>query len=135
MLEFEGENWANYVSALVIYPAPNRRQLGKQYLANLQRAAPVLLRQLLQARAAGRHGATARARFPPLSPTAAEQAQGYALFARDWMEDVPVNAVPRREEVGQPLDVFAGAGEQEPLVFSLYPPARPGRGRPSPFPI
>src|SRR5438874_8309226 len=37
------------------------------------------------------------------------------------MQDVPVNAVPRREETGRPLEAFASAGELEPIVFSLYP--------------
>jgi hypothetical protein len=35
------------------------------------------------------------------------------------MEDVPVNAVPRREEVTKKLSVFASAGQLEPIVFSV----------------
>jgi hypothetical protein len=43
------------------------------------------------------------------------------------MEDVPVNAVPRREEAGRSLSLFASAGEEEPVVFSLYPLQNRGR--------
>ena len=56
--------------------------------------------------------ADSRGAIPPFSPTPAEQAKGYVLFARDWMEDVPVNGVPRREEVLGPanrLSVFRAA--------------------------
>jgi len=63
----------------------------------------------------------ARGLVPDFQPTAAEQERGYALFTRDWMQEVAVNAVPRREEVTDRLDAFASAGEMEPVVFSVYP--------------
>jgi hypothetical protein len=46
---------------------------------------------------------------------------GFAVFSRDWMKDVPVNAVPRREEIVRELSMFASARQEQPLVFSLYP--------------
>jgi hypothetical protein len=118
-LEFEGESWANYVSALVIYPAEQAAQ-GQRYLANLRERRRFYFdnyfKRILPDGRKDRQGT-----IPAFAPNSAEQARGYALFSRDWMEDVPVNAVPRREEVGRSLEAFASAGKEEPLVFSLYP--------------
>jgi len=118
-LEFLGQDWANSVSALIVYPA-EQADAGQQYLANLRerrrfyfdnyfkRILPDPLRD-------------AQGVVPEFAPTVDEQAKGYALFSRDWMRDVSVNAVPRRTEVTSQLSVFASAGELEPVVFSLYP--------------
>ncbi|MDH7571564.1 MAG: hypothetical protein QHJ73_18460, partial [Armatimonadota bacterium] len=118
-LEFLGANWAHCVSALVVYPA-EEAEAGQRYLQNLRerrrfyfdnyfkRVLPDPLRDHLPT-------------DPPFTPTAAEEERGYALFARDWMRDVNVNAIPRRAEVTRSLDLFASAGEMEPVVFSLYP--------------
>ena len=119
LLEFEGENWANSVSALVIYPTEQAAQ-GRRWLANLQERRRFYFdnyfKRVLPDGRRDKQGA-----IPVFAATPAEQQKGFALFARDWMEDVPVNGVPRREEVGRPLEAFAGAGQQEPLVFSIYP--------------
>ncbi len=119
VLEFEGEAWANYVSVLVIYPA-EQAALGKKYLANLQERRRFYFDNYFK-RVLPNGRRDARGAIPAFVPTPAEAAQGYALFVRDWMQDVPVNAVPRREETGRPLEAFANAGKLEPLVFSLYP--------------
>jgi hypothetical protein len=123
LLEFQGEAWANFVSALVIYPA-DQAAAGKRYLANLRERRRFYFDNYFK-RVAPDGRKDARGAIPPFMPTAAESARGYALFAHDWMEDVPVNAVPWREEIGRPVEAFASAGEMAPLVFSVYPLARP----------
>jgi hypothetical protein len=118
-LEFQGENWANFVSALVIYPAA-QTQAGRRYLDNLRERRRFYFDNYFK-RILPDGRRDARGAIPPLKPTAQEQEQGYVLWSRDWMEDVPINAVPRREEVTRRLSVFASAGQSEPIVFSLTP--------------
>lgn len=118
-LEFEGEGWANYVSALVIYPAEQAAAGGK-YLANLRERRRFYFDNYFKRMLPdGRHDT--QGAIPELAATGAEKEQGYVLFQRDWMQDVPVNAMPRREETGHALELFANAGKLEPIVFSLYP--------------
>src|SRR5579871_715805 len=117
-LEFEGEAMANAVSALVIYPAQEATS-GQRYLANLQERRRFYFDNYFKRVLPDGHK-DSRGVIPPFMPTGDEQKKGYALFTRDWMEDVPINAVPRREEVGRAVDACASAGQQEPLVFSLY---------------
>ena len=117
-LDFEGEAWANSVSALVLYPA-SQDKLGKQYLANLRERRRFYFDNYFK-RVLPNPRRDSRGVIPAFAPTPQEQKQGYALFARDPMEDVPINGIPRREEVRKPLDVCAAAGQQEPLAFSLH---------------
>lgn len=116
-LEFAGSTWANSVSALVVYPA-SQAALGRQYWTNVQERRRFYFdnyfKRVLPDGRRDSHGP-----IPAFAPTAPERTRGYVPFVRDWMEDVPVNAVPRRAEVTRKLDVFASAGEQEPVVFSL----------------
>ncbi len=116
-LEFLGDNWANSVSALVIYPA-EQAPLGKQYLANLQERRRFYFDNYFK-RIAPVGNRDSKGTIPDFVPTAPEQTAGFVAFVRDWMEEIPVNAIPRREEVNKPLDVSASAGEMEPIVFSL----------------
>ena len=118
-LEFEGQNWANSLSAVVIYPAA-QAALGKQYLQNLAERRRFYFDNYFK-RVLPNGLRDSRGAIPPLVPTPQEQARGYVPFVRDWMEDVPVTAVPRRDEVTRQVSVFASAGEQTPVVFSLYP--------------
>lgn len=121
-LEFNGENWANSVSALVLYPANNAAQAaaGQKYLDNLRERRRFYFDNYFK-RVLPNGTRDSKGAVPALAPTAAEQTAGYVPFVRDWMEDIYVNSVPRREEVTRKLDVFASARELEPIVFSLYP--------------
>jgi hypothetical protein len=118
-LEFEGANWANSLSALVVYPTV-QATLGRKYLDNLRERRRFYFDNYFK-RVDPKGQRDSKGAIPPFVPTAAETAKGYAVFVRDWMEDVPVNAVPRREEVGRTLRVAASAGELEPIVFSVLP--------------
>lgn len=118
-LEFNGANWANCLSCVVLYPTAQAAG-GRAWLDNLRERRRFwfdnYFKRIPPDGTHDRDGA-----IPAFAPTAAEQAKGYALFARDWMRDVPVNAVPRRAEVTAGLTAEASAGQQEPLVFSVYP--------------
>jgi hypothetical protein len=117
-LEFNGANWANSVSGLVIYPA-SQSALGQKYLENLSRRRRFYFDNYFK-RVAPNGTRDSKGAISPFVPTTSEKTAGYVLFARDWMEDVPVNAIPRRAEVSRQLQVFASAGELEPIVFSLH---------------
>lgn len=121
-LEFNGENWANAVSALVIYPAatPAAQALGQNYLANLRERRRFYFDNYFK-RVLPNGQRDNKGAVPDFVPTPGEQAAGYALFARNWMDEVYVNSVPRRAEVTRTLNVFAAANQLEPVVFSLYP--------------
>jgi hypothetical protein len=118
-LEFQGENWANSVSALVIYPDA-QAELGRKYLDNLRERRRFYFDNYFKRVLPDPHR-DGQSVIPDFVPTTTEQAAGFVTFARDWMRDVNVNAIPRREEVTRKLDVFASAGELEPVVFSVYP--------------
>ena len=118
-LEFIGENWANALSVLVIYPA-SEAQAGRAYLDNLRERRRFYFDNYFK-RTLPNGRRDAKGPVPDLAATAEEQGKGYVVFARDWMQDVNVNAVPRREEVTRQLSVSASAGELEPIVFSVYP--------------
>ena len=80
-LEFQGENWACCVSAVVIFPVAKAAQ--RRGVPRLRASpAPLLLRQLLQARAAPADRRAARGRPTPTGAGAS------SLFQRDWMQDV-----------------------------------------------
>jgi hypothetical protein len=118
-LEFIGQNWANSVSALVIYPA-TEAEAGRKYLENLRERRRFYFDNYFKRVLPDAHR-DGNGVVPDLTTTPEEQAKGYVLFARDWMDDVKVNSVPRREEVTTRLSSFASAGELEPIVFSIYP--------------
>ncbi len=124
-LEFPGTGFTQFVSALVIYPA-EQAEAGRRYLENLRERRRFYFDNYFK-RVLPNPRKDARGAVPPFVPTPAEQRQGHALFARDWMDDVHLNSVPRREEVTRKLSLFASAGELEPIVFSLYPLRDRGR--------
>jgi hypothetical protein len=118
-VEFNGENWANCLSALVVYPTA-QAEAGKAWLANLRERRRFWFDNYFKrVDPVGRRDADGM--IPDLEPTAAEQAAGYAVFSRDPLREVPCNAVPRRSEVTHDLSCFANAGQAEPVVFSIYP--------------
>ncbi|MGI5924928.1 MAG: glycoside hydrolase domain-containing protein [Lentisphaeria bacterium] len=53
-------------------------------------------------------------------PTTAEQAAGFQLFQRHWMEHVFKNTKPLPTDGAPILDATACPGEQEPMIFSLH---------------
>jgi len=119
-LEFEGDGlFANTLSAIVIFPESQAAQ-GRRYLANLRERRRFYFDNYFK-RVLPNGNRDEKGIIPAFQPTPDEQTRGYAVFERDWMRDIPVNAVPRREEVVSEISLFASAGQEQPLVFSVFP--------------
>ncbi|MCH5373948.1 MAG: hypothetical protein JJ992_08230, partial [Planctomycetes bacterium] len=112
-LEFQGENWACSVSAVVIFPV-DQAAAGQRFLEYVQRQRRFhfdnYFKRVL-------HTPTGDSR----EPIAEDRRRGYVGFVRDWMRDVYYNDTPFVSEVGRPLRGEAFAGEYEPLTISLRP--------------
>ncbi len=118
-LDFKAEGLGDSVSALVIYPVADAVK-GQKYLAQLLEKRRFNFDNSFK-RIAPSSNRDSKGLVPAFVPTSAELAKGHVLFARDWMEDVPVNAIPRRSEITNHLNLFANAGQMEPIVFSIKP--------------
>ena len=112
-LEFLGENWANCVSAVIIFPTEKQTQ-GQRFVDYVVQRRRFFFdnyfRRVL-------HKPTG----DPIEPSPEETARGYIVFTRDYMQDVYYNDTPRREEVNRPVTGFGFAGEWEPLTLAIYP--------------
>ena len=110
-IEFEGKNWTNCLSCLVVYPEPKTKE-GKKYLADLKERRRAdfnnYFRRLLYVE-----------KNPLITPSAAEKNKGYILFSKDYMEDVYPNTNPLKSELKDTVSGFATAGEIEPVTFSI----------------
>ena len=112
-LEFQGDNWACSVSAVVIFPVAKAAQ-GEAFL------------QYAQARRRFYFDNYFKRVLPepsgePLRPTAAERRRGFVVFQRDPMADVSYNDTPKKHELAQGLKGEAFAGEYEPVTVALVP--------------
>ncbi|MCC7490907.1 MAG: hypothetical protein IT204_01090 [Fimbriimonadaceae bacterium] len=117
-LTFEGANWANSVSALVVWPtaqAADGEAWLEQLVARRRFAFDNYFKRILPS-----DRRDAQGEIPAFEPTAAEREAGLVAFVRDWMDVPPYHGLPRREEVGQPIRVAASAGSSEPVVCSLH---------------
>jgi hypothetical protein len=112
-IEFQGENWACSVSAVVLYPAAKAAE-GERFLKFVEDRRRFhfdnYFKRVLH-----------RPSGDPLAPADADRARGYVLFARDIMQDVYYNDTPKREEVCASLSADAFAGEYEPVAIGLVP--------------
>jgi hypothetical protein len=112
-IDFEGENWACCVSAIVVYPDTKAAE-GKRFL------------DFVRARRRF-HFDNAFKRILPRptgdepAPTATESKRGYIPFHRDWMKDVRISDRPLADERVEQLAASAFAGEYEPVTLSLLP--------------
>ncbi len=112
-IDFEGENWACAVSAIVVYPDAKAEQ-GRKFL------------DFVKARRRA-HFDNAFKRVLPRptgeapQPTAEEKERGFVAFHRDWMKDVNVNDRPLPGETAAELTGSAFAGEYEPVTVSVLP--------------
>jgi hypothetical protein len=112
-IDFEGENWACCVSAIVVYPAEKKAE-GRRFL------------DFVQARRRAHFDNMFKRVLPPPTgaapePTKDEQARGFVAFVRDWMKDVHVGDRPLPDERAAELTGAAFAGEYEPVTLSLLP--------------
>ncbi|HAK96188.1 MAG TPA: hypothetical protein DCM87_14645, partial [Planctomycetes bacterium] len=112
-IEFEGENWACCVSAIIVFPAARGAQ-GDAFL-DFVRAR----RRFHFDNAFKRVLHDPSGRKPDPSPE--ERRRGCIVFARDWMEDVFDNDMPREGERAEAVSACAFAGELEPIALSVFP--------------
>lgn len=112
-VEFKGSDWACSVSAIVVYPNDKAEQ-GRRFLDYVKQQRRFFFdnyfKRVLHVPSGG-----------PPAPTAEDQARGYVLFTRDYMQDVYYNDTPKKDEVGRPVEGSAFCGEFEPLTFSVCP--------------
>ena len=112
-LDFQGENWACCVSAVVIFPLEKAAE-GERFLKAVEARRRFYFDNYFKRvlhRPAG----------DPLEPTAEDRRRGYVVFQRDNMQDVYYNDTPLRHETGSPLHGSAFAGEHGPLTVALCP--------------
>ena len=112
-LDFQGENWACSVSAVVVFPIERAAQGGKflDYARARRRFHfDNYFKRIL-------HAPTG----DPLAPSAADTQCGCVVFQRDYMKDVYYNDTPLKAEVGRPLSGEAFAGEYEPVTLTVLP--------------
>ncbi len=112
-IEFEGENWACSVSAIVVYPDSKAAE-GRRFL------------DFVRERRRWHFDNAFKRVLPRPSGERPEPADpdrdcGFLVFVRDWMRDVRVNDRPLPEERAKELSGFAFAGECEPVTVSLWP--------------
>ncbi len=112
-IDFQGENWACCVSAVVVFPLDKAAD-GERFLQFVQERRRFhfnnYFKRVLHQPARNK-----------LSPTPADERRGYLLFVRDWMRDVYYNDLPDKAERDQPLRADAFAGEMEPITLSVLP--------------
>ncbi len=112
-VEFQGENWACSVAAVVIFPAAKAAE-GESFLKFVESRRRFYFdnyfKRILH-----------RPTGDPLTPSAEEAKCGYVLFQRDFMKDVYYNDTPLKDEVGKPLAAEAFVGEHEPLTLGVLP--------------
>ena len=112
-LDFQGENWACCVSAVVIFPVEMAAR-GEEFLNYVQSQRRFYFDNYFK-----------RVLHPPtgdpLQPTDDDRRRGYLVFQRDVMQDVSYNDTPFKHERGALLRGEAFAGEYEPVTLSLVP--------------
>jgi hypothetical protein len=112
-LEFQGENWACSVSAVVVFPVQKAAQ-GEQFLkyAEVRRRFYFdnYFKRVLPA-----------PRGEPIQPSDEDRRRGFLAFQRDVMRDVSYDDTPGRDEAGDLLRGEAFAGEYEPVTAALLP--------------
>ena len=112
-LEFQGENWACCVSALVIFPVQKAAQ-GEAFLKYVEARRRFYFDNYFKRVLPPPTG-------DPLLPTKEDRRRGFLVFQRDAMGDVSYNDTPWKAEVGDLLRGEAFAGEYEPVTVSLVP--------------
>jgi hypothetical protein len=112
-LEFQGEDVANSVSAVVIYPVSKAVQ-GKEFLKWVENKRRFYFDNSFKRVL---HMATG----DPLNPSAGDKKRGYIVFHRDPMLDLYPNDTPFKNEIDKSFSVESFAGQIEPLTLSILP--------------
>jgi hypothetical protein len=120
-LEFQGENWACSVSAVVIFPVAKAPQ-GEAFLKYVEDRRRFYFDNYFKRVLPTPSGDS-------LQPTAVDRRQGFVVFERDLMKDVSYNDSPGKSDVRNRLTGEAFAGEYEPVTVALVPLRNLGKVR------
>ena len=112
-LEFQGENWACSVSAVVIFPVAEAAR-GEAFLDYVQAKRRFYFDNYFKR-------VLHRPTGDPLPASIDDVRQGYMFFQPDVMRDVFHNDTPYRSEYGAMLRGEAFAGEYEPVTLGVIP--------------
>jgi hypothetical protein len=112
-IEFEGEDWACCVSAVVVYPEAKAAE-GRRFLDFVRSRRRSHFDNAFKKVVHRPTGERSR-------PTEEERGRGFVAFSRDWMSDVYANDRPLPGERVEELTGSAFAGEYEPVTVSLFP--------------
>jgi hypothetical protein len=112
-LEFQGENWACCVSAIVIFPVAKAAE-GEAFLKHMEARRRFYFDNSFKRILPAPTG-------DPLRPSAADGRRGFVVFQRDPMQDVSYNDSPWQREVRDRLRAQAFAGEYEPVTLAIVP--------------
>ena len=118
-LEFQGENWACCVSAVVIFPVANAVK-GEAFLKDMEARRRFYFDNYFKRVLPSPTG-------DPLRPTDEDRHHGFVVFERDPMQDVSYNDTPHARELVDRLHGEAFAGEYEPLTAAVVPLVDLGR--------
>jgi hypothetical protein len=119
-LEFQGRNWANCVSAAIVFPVEKAAQ-GARFLENVKERRRSYFDNAFKR-------VLPRATGDPLQPAVEDARRGYVLYQRDLMGDLGYNAAPFRAELGKPLAADAFPGQEAPVIVGVLPLKDLGRG-------
>lgn len=112
-LDFQGENWACCVSAVVVFPAEQAAR-GRKFLQYMEAKRRFYFENYFKRVLPTPSG-------DPLAPTEEDQRRGFVVFQPDLMRDVSYNDTPYKNEIVKTLRGEAFAGEHEPVAVALVP--------------
>jgi len=112
-IDFEGKQFANCVSMIVVYPADKSAQ-GERFLAWVEKKRRAIWNRDFKFW-------DRKVVDTGFLPTKKEQERGMAFFHRDLGEEVYYNDKPAAHERVEQIANFALAGESVPLEFSILP--------------
>jgi hypothetical protein len=119
-VEFEGEDWACCVSAIVVYPDSKAAE-GRRFLDFVKARRRFHFDNAFKRVLPRPTGERDKSVPPTEAVTPQERERGFVAFSRDWMNDVNVNDRPLRDERVRELTGSAFAGEYAPLTVSVLP--------------
>ncbi|HKI17283.1 MAG TPA: glycoside hydrolase domain-containing protein, partial [Isosphaeraceae bacterium] len=112
-LDFQGENWACSVSAVVIFPVEQAAR-GQEFLDYVQAKRRFYFDNYFKRVLHPKSGV-------PLRESDEDRRRGYVVFQRNYMQDVFYNDGPSERERGDLVSGEAFAGEYEPVTISVVP--------------
>ena len=112
-LEFQGENFACSVGAVVVFPV-TRAAEGEAFLTYTEARRRFYFDNYFKRVLPEPSGER-------LEPTAADRRRGFVAFQRDLMQDVSYNDAPKKNEIAERVTAEAFAGELEPMTVALVP--------------